>query len=49
MNRSPSSGRHEVRRALSTDGRFGRLRRTKDRPAVDNAVLLMTARPASLR
>jgi hypothetical protein len=31
------------RRALSTDCRFGRLRRTGNRPAVDNAALL-TAR-----
>ena len=28
VNRYPLRGRHEARRALSTDGRFGRLRRT---------------------
>jgi putative transposase len=28
LNRYPFDGRHEARRALSTDGRFGRLRRT---------------------
>lgn len=28
LNRTPFGGRHEARRALSTDGRFGRLRRT---------------------
>src|ERR1035437_3704841 len=28
MNWTPLRGRHEARRALSTDGRFGRLRRT---------------------
>ena len=38
LNRSPFSGRHEARRALSTDGRFGRLRRTGNRPSVGNAV-----------
>ena len=37
MNWSPFNGRHEARRALSTDGRFGRLRRTRNRPAVGNA------------
>ena len=36
-NRSPFNGRHEVRRALSTASRFGRLRRTRNRPAVGNA------------
>ena len=29
LNRYPERGRHEARRALSTDGRFGRLRRTE--------------------
>ena len=37
MNWTPFNGRHEVRRALSTAGRFGRLRRTRNRPAVGNA------------
>ena len=43
LNRSPFNGRHEARRALSTAGRFGRLRRMalgqppRNRPAVGNA------------
>jgi hypothetical protein len=37
LNWTPLRGRHEARRALSTDGWFGRLRRT-GRPAVGNAV-----------
>lgn len=36
--RSPNRGHHGLREALSTAGRFGRLRRTGDRPAVGNAV-----------
>ena len=40
LNRSPYDGRHEGE-ALSTGGRFGRLRRTGNRPAVDNAVVLI--------
>jgi len=42
MNRSPFDGRHEGRQALSTVGRFGRLRRTGNRPAVGNAWCCIT-------
>lgn len=38
MNRSPFSGRHEARRALSAAGRLRRLRRTGNRLAVGDAV-----------
>src|SRR3990172_4597128 len=40
LNWTPRCGHHELARALSTDGRFGRLRRTRNRPAVVNAVVL---------
>ena len=44
LNRSPFGGRHKARRALSTDGRFSRLRRTGNWPSVDNAVPLKFCR-----
>jgi len=33
-------------RALSTAGRFGRLRRTRNRPAVGNALVFMALLPS---
>ena len=48
LNRSPFDGRHEAREALSTAGRFGRLRRTGNRPAVDNALLLTAMLPRAV-
>ena len=45
VNRTPKCGHHELREALSTDGRFGRLRRTGNRPAVVNAVLATATMP----
>ena len=47
LNWSPFNGRHEARRALSTAGRFGRLRRMalgqppRNRPAVGNAAYII--------
>ena len=48
LNRSPFGGRHEARSTLSTDGRFGRLRRTGNRPSVGNAVPLIAPTPMPL-
>jgi hypothetical protein len=48
LDRSPFDGRHEARKALSTDGWFGRLLRTGNRPAVDNALLLTARLPRSV-
>jgi len=45
VNRTPICGHHELREALSMDGRFGRLRRTGNRPAVVNALLATATMP----
>jgi hypothetical protein len=45
LNRTPSSGHHDLLEALSTAGRFGRLRRTGNRPAVDNALTATAPSP----
>ena len=52
MNWYPFNGRHEARRGLSTAGRFGRLRRTGNRPAVDNPayiIAMLLSLPDSFR
>jgi len=48
VNWTPKCGHHELRKALSTDGRFGRLRRIGNRPSVDNAVVLIAIAPRSV-
>lgn len=48
MNRSQKRVYHELRKWLFTGGRLGRLRPSGNRPAVDNAVHLMTTIPCPL-